>query len=268
MGQPPAPLPVFDAADDVRQDVAVALERVIIISPDAPYHEVLDTYLQDLGGVWVPPPRDEDPSPVSPSEVDPPADLDQALQDASATLVKAMQASSGDHQEAYGSMWLTLQLALADEDIIDAPACADSCGKNAIPISDPNDLDFDVVISHAPEMVGVYDALGYFEEIQASQADEDSRDEIAAGAQSLRAFAGALAGEAAGTSTDSRLSAYRGDTSAPEAAVAEYLQQALAGWLTVLAHADRDQIEPVAAAAWHAYSVTNPDYEPWPGLAN
>lgn len=268
VGQPPVPIPIPDADEAQRQHIAVALEQVLLAADVASKEEgdaadrlsvVLEAYLEDLGGVWLPPPREEDPEPSSPALADPPATLAEAAELSAGELAEALPQAPEVQRGALVSMWLTLRTAQATFGAEPAADCELPCGEAMIPPIDP--------VPESGELAAIYDALGYLQEIRAARAGTDARDDDAAGARALRLFAEELSGTLSGTDADLRQGAYPVDPDDLSGSSQTYLEAALEQWLVLAADAgDPEFLE----ALWHTSMVVNPGHEisPWPGLAS
>lgn len=261
VAQPPAPIPTPDVAEQQRQTIAVALERAILA---AEAHEgsgddfdrlsvILQGYLEEIGGVWLPPPRDDDPDPQSPAGENLPPTTAVAAQEAAARLADALPKVPEDQREAVVSMWLTLRTAEAALTNEPGPACDLPCGETMIPSALPE----------SGKLAQVYDALGYLEQVRAARADGEERDRIAAGARALRLFAEEVAGDLSGAEQDTRAAAYPIDPDDLPGSATHYLEAAQREVL-ILAAASPDLLEPL----WEISVLINPshDLKPWPGL--
>lgn len=288
VGSPPAPIPSPDAAEIWRQDLAVTVATVVQVAGAARGEQeevfaelarVSQGYLEDIGGVWLPPPRDDHPDPASP--VEPVGELSAAAaltivnQQADALLAGADEGGSGPGAAALASIWLTWHAAAVRVSAGLGEPCPPPCGQGPAP---ENLLESDpgpgvgeltaLAAQHAGELIAIYDALGYVEEIRAARAGAD-RDEIAAGARQLRRLGELLAGEDTGSPADPRRGAYEVDLSDLEATSRHLNASALEYWLSVLPEASpqaqRAGLEPI----WHAFRGAHPDLDllPWPGLA-
>lgn len=278
IGSPPAPIPTADGHETQRQMVAIALERVTQAAKEdssaeaTELAEVAQTYLTDLGGVWIPPPRDEDPSPVSPAQSDPASDTVSALHAGLADIEEALDVVDSPHSEGLVSMWLTLRSGLGamenDQHSCQAPCLDLAVGAEPFDPTENSDLAL-AIAQQAPELVAIYDALGYAQQIQAARSPVGStQDSRAASAANLRAFADHVAHEGLDADLDPRQSAYEVDLQDIPATQSELLEQALAAWIVVAAHAPeaRDQ---ALDYLWNTYQALNPKLpvEAWPGLS-
>lgn len=288
IGGPPAPIPSPDEIQTWRQDAAIAVERVIHAAEGeqggaegdvvGDLVEASTEYLDDLGGVWLPPPRDEDPSPISPAH-DQVRDLAAALEESSTQILSLARSGPDDSAAALVSMWLTWHTAavlLADER---GTACPQPCGSGIVPptlyeeatsgeLTSGEEALREAVAPQSPDLIGVYDALGYIEEVRAARAPADSRDDIAARARELRHLADLLAGESAGTDVDTRLSAYEINLDDLEGSVQKYATAAVEQWLTLVPRLPPGAQTPALEGLWHAYSSAEAslEVELWPGL--
>lgn len=283
VGQPPAVIPTADSLQEQRQTAAIALERVLLAAESTTgeipsgLKQVAENYLEHLGGVWLPPARDTDPTPVSPALDHDNSNLQSVIENAATVMLELVATAPPANAEAYASMWLSLKsagVALAGGP---AASCTIPCGAGIIPpvvgeLEEPatghNGALTETVREHAPELIAVYDALGYAEEIRAARASLEDRDPLAAGAAALRSAADVLAGPTAGTPADLRLSAYLVDVEELPATIQAYAEGAVRGWLATVAAAAPADLPAASAALWHTYESTNPGHriEAWPGF--
>lgn len=307
VGSPPSPLPTPGAEEVSRQNAAIAVAEVIESAQSAQPAPVLtaladasDVYLDALGGMWVPPPRDEDPSPSAPVDLarEQPdgAITDEALLtsvhvNSDALLELAAQAGTDqagtDRAEgdahvgpaALVSMWLTWHTAaaaIAEE--ADLP-CPEPCGsgglspvlEEALSPGEPPAAVADLIEAvplHAPELIGLYDALGYVEQVRAARSGDEDRDALAARARELRRVGNLLAGESAGTDRDPRLSAYPLEVDDLPGTSEQLSGSAAENWLALYPHLDAPAREVAIEILWFTYTAANPggEVETWPGL--
>lgn len=268
VGQPPAPVPTPEALEVDRQHIAVALERVLLAADPGGSAEpgpaerlgvVLEGYLEAMGGVWLPPPRDEDPQPSSPALEDLPPTLAEAAEVSAAELADALPHAPTEQRAALVSMWLTLRTAQAASAGETGPDCDLPCGEVMIPPTGP--------LPESAELAAAYDALAYLQEIRAARAGTDTRDRDAGGARDLRLFAEELSGALSGTDSDLRRPAYPLEGDDLGASARTYLETALSQWLVMAAESGRaDSLE----AVWYTSMLINPGHEisPWPGLGS
>lgn len=286
VGQPPSPIPTPDAVESHRQSAAVAMERILLAADAAPGKvpdglvPVVTEYLDDLGGVWIPPGRDDNPFPASPALAQDNSDLAGVLAEAGDLMLTL--ANSGDNPAAYTSMWLSLYTAQMRIEGDQVRGCTIPCGDGIIPTvfaiareqGENHDLVglLDLLHESAPDLIAAYDALGYLEEVRAARGNNDVRDALEPGATVLREFADFLAGSAAGSDADPRLNAYQFNPDDIEASIRGYIDEALDGWLAVLTAAaaagDVRAATAAKSAVWFTYGSTNPDLqiELWPGF--
>jgi len=278
IGSPPAPIPTADGPETQRQMVAIALERVTQAAEQDSGTEATDvaeaaqTYLTDLGGVWIPPPRDEEPSPVSPAKSDPASDTVSALHAGLGDIEEALDVVDSAHSEGLVSMWLTLRSGLSamenDQHSCQAPCLDLALGTEPFDPTENRDLA-QAIAQQAPELVAIYDALGYAQEIRAARSPVGStQDSRATSAASLRSFADHVAHEGLDDDLDPRQSAYEVDLHDIPATQGELLEHALSAWIVVAAHAPEARSQALDYL-WHTYQALNPELsiEVWPGLS-
>ncbi len=293
VGAPPAAVPTPDANEELRQEAAVAVERVALTAESAAEAapepnlaaliEVSTTYVEDLGGVWLPPPREEDPSPTSPATVATDAGAPEVLDvvlDSADTLLSVAAADDSPEPEALVSMWLTLHTAAVVLSADLGADCPDPCGSGMLPPAlteavASGDASAEVeqllraVPAQSPDLIGIYDAAGYVQEVRAARSSGEEREAATERARELRRFADLLAGEAAGTADDTRLSAYEIDLDDLQGSAERYAQAAAEHWLALYPHAPAEARQPLIEALWYAYSSAHPDLQvgPWPALS-
>lgn len=293
VGTPPAAIPSADPAEALRQEAAIALEKVARTAQSlagaasgddlTALIEVTTTYAEDLGGVWLPPPREEDPSPTSPAAA-PVGDVDErelldVVNEAADDLLTIAADAEAPEPAALISMWLSLHTAAvmlsADLDV----ECPSPCGSGMLPpalreavatgdVPADADLLLDAVPAQAPDLIGIYDAAGYVQEVRAARSSGEGRDAALDRARDLRRFADLLAGDSAGTPDDTRLSAYDLDLADLPASARRYAQAAAEHWLALYPHAPGEARERLIEALWYAYASARPELrvELWPAL--
>ena len=294
VGAPPAAVPSPDAPEELRQEAAVALERVALTAQTAAgadpepnlaaLIEVSTTYAEDLGGVWLPPPREEDPSPTSPAAA-PVADADErevldVVLDSADTLLSVAAEDDSPEPEALISMWLTMHTAAVVLSADLGADCPDPCGAGMLPPAlteatasgdAPAEVErlVEAVPAQSPDLIGIYDAAGYVNEVRAARSSGEDREGATQRARELRRFADLLAGEAAGTSEDTRLSAYEIDLEDLQGSTERYAQAAAEHWLELYPRVPPEAREPLIEALWFAYASAHPDLQvgPWPALS-
>lgn len=277
VGTPPAPIPSPDDHEVWRQQVAIAAASVDAAARGAAgaspvlsdLADVSGEYLEQLGGVWLPPPRDEDPSPTVPT-----FETGSSTEEVFATVVRASQEilplAADEHTEAVVSMWVSWHTAavLLSEEV--AQSCPEPCGAmtsaSLAELFTGLDEVARLVAQEAPELIGIYDAWGYTTEIRAARGPVESRDEIAAEARGLRGLAALLAEGADGSLDDPRLPAYDVDVADLDGSAHGYAQSAAATWLTLYRSVPEDAHVEVLQALWHAYTHSAPTLrvELWP----
>lgn len=294
VGTPPAGVPSPEAPEELRQEAAVAMERVAVTAQSAAgadpepnlaaLIEVSTTYAQDLGGVWLPPPREEDPSPTSPAAA-PAQDADEGevldvVLDSADTLLTVAAADDAPEPDALISMWLTMHTAAVVLSADLGADCPDPCGSGVLPPAlaeavasgdAPEEVErlIEAVPAQSPDLIGIYDAAGYVNEVRAARSSGGDREAATQRARELRRFADLLAGEAAGTPEDTRLSAYQIDLDDLQGSAEGYARAAAEHWLELYPRVPAEAREPLIEALWFAYSSAHPDLQvaPWPALS-
>ncbi|HLS00430.1 MAG TPA: hypothetical protein VK054_00375, partial [Beutenbergiaceae bacterium] len=277
IGSPPAPVPSAGPLETQRQQVAIALERIHHAASeedDAVSDTLADishTYLEDLGGVWLPPPRDENPSPSSPAESDPAPDTLTAVTDGLKQVEEALDLGNSPNSQAFVSIWLTLKTA--QETLSDNTSeCTPPCLQSALPDSDAVDeLSDDTladITTDAPELATIYDALAYSQEIKAARLSPGEKQKRKATlAKDFRHLADLLEVSPTLDTQTPRHAAYQVDMDDLDHTQTLLLQQALEGWVVVAAQDSPER--PVALDfLWRTYKALNPELEldSWPGL--
>ncbi|TDE88299.1 hypothetical protein EXU48_23735 [Occultella glacieicola] len=243
------------------------------------------THLDDLGGVWTPPPRptattDDQPEP-SDEPGDEPTGGDPTPSDPATAedVLAALESSSADARAADPAADADLATLLASISINRALWAAELRTDLGLPTgadgsADPAAADLGIPASlpaSAAPVGRTLDALGYTQEIIAARAEGTARTGAAAAAITLREMAEdvAVATGVDGTDADPRAAAYAVDLEDLQATRTGLIAELLPGWLTAVPDADPAVRAPlIALATQAAFLGQDPDARvaTYPGL--
>ncbi|MGC0143845.1 hypothetical protein [Pseudactinotalea sp. Z1732] len=223
---PPAPTPVPEGQDEVRQEaaqaVSVILQSAELAIPDAPEQVggVLQAvaadaqaHLEALGGVWEPPPR---PEPEDPEDA-PPAQPEPITAAGASDVLAALEAAAPQLRGGAASVepdLAVLLVSVSANQHVHARDLAGALGADpAPPPAEPADPADAYPAAFGPEaapLCRALDAAGYLAEVRAGRASGEEAARLAERAQELRAQAELVAtrGGFSGTEEDPREIAY------------------------------------------------------------
>lgn len=223
---PPAPAPVPEGQDAVRQEAAQAVSVILrsaeLAAPDAPEQvggilqavaADAQAHLDALGGVWEPPPRPEpaDPEDAPPAHPEPVSTADAS--DVLAALEAAAPQLRGGAAGVEPDLAVLLVSVSANQHVHARDLAAALGVDPAPPPAEPADPGDAYPVAFGPEaapLCRALDAAGYLAEVRAGRAGGEEAARLAERAEELRAQAELVAtrGGFSGTEEDPREIAY------------------------------------------------------------
>ncbi len=282
IGSPPAPIPSPDQVETLRQALARNASEVVDLTDrvdsEAPA-ELFESIsvsavdqVHDLGGLWVPPPRPEDPeeSPTDPSTspTGEPTGISTrtAVAELSASLAQVDRLVADDLPHEWtavvGSLLLSRRsMVAAGRDALGLD-CGTLCPEPVAAVSLMDGPTKDAIISHL-------DAIGYLSEIAAARASGEEREALADRAARYRQSAATMVGPRAGTDADPRRPAYSIADDGLLTSIQLLQGELVAGWIAAAAESEGADRDAALEQAWTAYLAAHGGpvvAGAWPGL--
>lgn len=262
---PPAPAPVPEGQDAVRQESALTVELIAesaqAAARDAPeqvaplLQAVADdarAHLDALGGVWQPPPRPDDGSDEIAAQ-QPDDGADEAAGAGAADVLGLLETASTDfpgHAGAVDEELATLLVSISVNQHLHARDLRSGLELEALEAPEAGADPFPETLGQgAAPVVRILDARGYIAEVRAGRASGDEAAQLADQAGRLRAQAEELAARAgiSGTAQDPREVAYELDLEDLPGQDQDLALALVPAWLDLLAAAEGDDRDLIAA---------------------